>query len=122
MLSSSSVGDNISCFCSLLYFSLHDLSSPLPFRTSPPVSIPSFSCWLSSFLTRMLSVCLRLIIQSHHPIQYHNTAFFIHVLSPLSSMTRHFILICIMQLLILYFPFSNRRLFRMMIFSMGDLV
>ena len=49
-LSSSSVGDNISYFRSLLYFSPHNLPSPLPFSVSPIVLVPSFFCWLSHLL------------------------------------------------------------------------
>ena len=49
-LSSSSIGNSISCFRSLLYLFPHNVSSSVLFDVPSPPSFPSSSCWLYSLL------------------------------------------------------------------------
>ena len=90
-LSSSSVGDNISCFRSLLYFSPHNLPLPLSFSVTSPVSILSSSCCLYP-LFNMDAFSLLTIdntITSPDTVSQYSSLR-IHVSSPLFSMIRHF--------------------------------
>ena len=69
------MSDNISCFCSPLYFSQHNFPSPLPFSVTSPVPLPSSSCWLSP-LYNTDAISLFTIdnpILSHNTISQHTT-------------------------------------------------